>query len=141
MAQWARESSTSFKKTLWSQMGSRAEPPVANAKGDQHGMEQHSGVRSSAVSAVVWSLPQLYLETGGLPPSGSFDKCLDIPDTNCGICPGPYLWVVPLCRHGRSNHMCRYLSCVSSPDVSALTEVVFLLNQSVMADWQPSWLT
>ena len=57
-------------------MGSRAEPPAADAKGDQHGMEQHSGVRSSAVSAVVWSLPQLYLESGGLHPSGSLDKCL-----------------------------------------------------------------
>ena len=36
-----------------SQVGSRAEPPVANAKGDQCGVEQCSGVWSSAVSAVV----------------------------------------------------------------------------------------
>ena len=39
-------------------------------------MEQHSGVWSWAVSAVVWSLPQLYPESGGLHPSGSLDKCL-----------------------------------------------------------------
>ena len=42
-----------------------------DAKGDQSGVEQHSGVWSSAVSAVVWSLPQLYLESGVLHPSGS----------------------------------------------------------------------
>ena len=29
---------------------------MANAKGDQRGMEQHAGVWSLAVSAVVWSL-------------------------------------------------------------------------------------
>ena len=49
-----------------------------------------------AVSAVVWSLPQLYLESGILHHSGSFDKCLGTPDAKCGISPGAYLWVVPL---------------------------------------------
>ena len=45
---------------------------VADAKGDLRGMEQHPGVWSSAVSAVVSNLPQLYLESGVLHPSGSF---------------------------------------------------------------------
>ena len=94
---------------------------MADAKGDQCGVEQHSGMWSSAVSAVVWSLPQLYLESGILHPSGSFDKCLGTPDAKCGISPGAYLWAVPLCSHGCSDHMCRYLRCVSLPDVSALT--------------------
>ena len=78
-AGWARELSVSCKKDLQSQQGrrspqsSRAESPAADAKGDQRGMEQYSGVWSSAVSTVVWSLPQLYLESGVLHPSGSFD--------------------------------------------------------------------
>ena len=55
-----------------SPVGSRAESPAADAEGDQHGVEQHSGVWSSADSAVVWNLPQLYLESGVLHPSGSF---------------------------------------------------------------------
>ena len=44
-------------QSLQSQVGrqspqsSRAEPPVASAKGDQHGVEHPSGVWSSAVSA------------------------------------------------------------------------------------------
>ena len=50
----------------------RAEPLVADAKGGQRGVEQPSGVWGWADSAVVWSLPQLYLESGGLCPSGSF---------------------------------------------------------------------
>ena len=33
------------------------------------------------------------------------------------------------------------LGVVSLADVPALTWVVSLLNQSAMADWQPSWLT
>ena len=64
IAQWARELSMSCKEGSpkpgghqgrWSLQSSWAEPPVANAK-DQHGMEQHPGVWSLAVSAVVWSL-------------------------------------------------------------------------------------
>ena len=49
------------RKDLQSQVGSRAEPAAADAKGDHYGMEQHSGVWSSAISAMVLSLPQLYL--------------------------------------------------------------------------------
>ena len=84
-AQWARESSVSCKEGLpepggqqsrRSPQSSRAEPAEADAKGDQHGVEQHSGVWSSAVSAVVWSLPEVYLERGVLHLSGFFDKCL-----------------------------------------------------------------
>ena len=80
-AQWAKELSASCKKGSLepdgrqgrqSPQSSRADPPVADAKGDQCGVEQHSGMWSSAVSAVVWSLPQLYLESGVLHPSGSF---------------------------------------------------------------------
>ena len=109
------------RKDLQSQVGSRVEPPVADDKGDQHGVEQHSGEWSLAVSAVVWSLPQLYLESGTLHPSGSLDKCLGTPAGKWTISPGASLWVVPLCRHGCSDHMCQYLRRVSLPDVSALT--------------------
>ena len=70
----------------------QAEPPVADAKGDQRGMGQHSGVWSSAVSAVVWSLPQLYPESGGLHPPGSLDKCLGTSDAKGGTHAGAYLW-------------------------------------------------
>ena len=57
----------------------QAEFLVTSTKGDQHGTEQPSGVWSSAISAVVWSLPQLYLESGGLHPSGSFQKNILVP--------------------------------------------------------------
>ena len=79
--EWARESSASCRKgppEPGGQQGRRspqssgAEPLVADAKGDERGMEQHSGVRSLDVSAAVWNLPQLYLESGVLHPSGSF---------------------------------------------------------------------
>ena len=43
-----------------SPQSSRAEPPAADAKGDPPGVEQPSGVWGSAVSAVVWSPPQLH---------------------------------------------------------------------------------
>ena len=52
-------------------MGSRAEPLAAKSEEDQCGVEHHSGVWSLAVSAVVWNLSQLHLESGGLHPSGS----------------------------------------------------------------------
>ena len=129
-AQWARESPASCKEGSSEPSGrqgrrcpqsNRAESPAADAKGDQCGMEQHSGVGSSAVSTVMWSLPQLYLESCILDLSGSFDNCLGIPDGKWGISPGAYLLVVLLCRQGCSGHMCRYLRCVFLPDVSALT--------------------
>ena len=44
------------RKDLLSQVGSRAEPLVADAKGDHCGMEQHFAVWSLVVSAVVWNL-------------------------------------------------------------------------------------
>ena len=40
---------------------SAAEPPAANAKGHQRGVEQPSGVWGLAISAVVWSPPPLHL--------------------------------------------------------------------------------
>ena len=111
----------------WVQQGrqsaqsSRAEPLAADDKGDQCGMEQHPGVWSSAVSAVVWSLPQLYLDSGVLHLLGLSNKCLCTYDGKCGISPGAFLWVAPLCRQGCSGHMYRYLQCVSLPDVSSVT--------------------
>ena len=66
---------------------------MADAKRDQCGVEQHSGMWSSAVSAVVWRLPQLHLESGGLHPSGSFGKCLGTSDAKWEICKEPiYGW-------------------------------------------------
>ena len=129
-AQGARESSASCKgrslepggqQYRQSPQSSRAEPPAADAKGDRHGAEQPSGVWGSAVSAVAWSLPQLRLERGGLHPSGPFDKCLGLPNGKWGISPGAHLWVVPLRCHSCSDPMCKYLRCVSLPDMSVLT--------------------
>ena len=80
ITQWARGSSASGKEGSLdpggqqgrrSPQSSRAKPLATDAKGDQHGMGQHPGVWSSAVSAVVWSLPQLYLGSCVLHPSGS----------------------------------------------------------------------
>ena len=50
----------------------QAEPPVANAKGDQCGMGQQSGVWNLAVSAVVWSLPHYTLKVVYTPPFWAF---------------------------------------------------------------------
>ena len=130
------------RKDLWSQVGSRADEVLSPAgQRLQLPMPRRSVwcgaalcVWNSAVSAVVWSLPQLYLESGVLHPSGVFDKCFGIPAAKWGICPGSYLWVAPLYRLGCSDHVCRYLKCVSYADMPVLTEVIFLLNQSVMAD-------
>ena len=80
-ARWARELSASCKggslepggqQGRRSPQSSRTEPPEVYVKGGQHGVEQHSGASSLAISAVVWSQLQLYLETGVLHPSGSF---------------------------------------------------------------------
>ena len=123
------------RKDLQSQVGSRAGPPAADAKGDQRGVGWPSGVCGSAVSAVLWSLPQLSLESGGLDTSGSFDKCLARGAFSQKPVGGPAPqtrppW--PVCGHRR---------CVSWPDVSALTQAVPFLNRSIVADWPPSWLT
>ena len=59
-AVWAKESSASCKQGSLQRGGqqgrqsppsSRAEPPVADAKRDQPGVEQHSGVWSLALSS------------------------------------------------------------------------------------------
>ena len=126
-APWARELWASCKEGSpepggqqgrQSPQSSRAEPLAVNVKGDQQGMEQPSGVWSSAIWTVVWSLPQLYLESGAINPSGSFDKCLGTPDGEWGISPGAYLWMASLWRHGFLT-MCAS-RCVSLPGVSAL---------------------
>ena len=61
---------------------------AADANRDQCGLEQHCGVWSLAVLAVVWSLPQLYLESGIPHSSGSLDKCLGPPDAKWALSPG-----------------------------------------------------
>ena len=80
-AGWARELSASCKEGSLEPAGQQGrrcpQSSRANAKGDQCGEEQNSGVWSSAISAVVWSLPQLYFESSMLHPSGYFcDKCM-----------------------------------------------------------------
>ena len=103
-AQWERECQHLARKGLWSQVGGRQTKPsvqqgratAAGDKGDQRGVEQHSGVQSLAVSAVVWNLPHLYLESVYSTLLGLFNKCLDTPDSKCGISPGAYLWMVLL---------------------------------------------
>ena len=46
---------------------------------------------------------------------GYMTALLDTSDGKCGISPGAYLWVVPLCRRGYSDHMCRCLRQGGSP--------------------------
>ncbi|KAF6119901.1 hypothetical protein HJG60_010284 [Phyllostomus discolor] len=66
---------------------------------------------------------------------GPFKRCLGTPNAKCGISPGDYLRVVPLCKHCCSDHMGRYLKCVSLPDVSALTHgQICLLAKYVYSD-------
>ncbi|KAF6125218.1 hypothetical protein HJG60_009739 [Phyllostomus discolor] len=61
------------------------------------------------------------IESAVLHPPESLDKCLGSPDGKWRLSPGAHLWVVPLCRHGCPDHVCRYLRCVSLPDVSGVT--------------------
>ena len=90
--------------------------------GASSGTEQHSAVWSSAVSAVVWSLPQLYLESGVVHPSGFLDKYLWHLSWQVGKIPKClFPRVVLLCSHSCTDHVCRYLGCVSLPDVSNVT--------------------
>ena len=78
-ARWARELPASCKGGSLEpggQQGRRS--PQSSRTGLQWpmprkiSMEQHSGVWGSALLAVVWSLPQFYLESGALHPSESF---------------------------------------------------------------------
>ena len=129
-ALWARKLSASFKEGPPEPGGhqgrrspppSRTEPPAADVKGDQPGLEKHSGVCSSALSAVVWPCLSCTLKVVDSTLLGPSDKCLGTLDGKWGIFPGAYLWVVLFCRHGYSDLMCRYLRHVSLLDVSALT--------------------
>ena len=106
----------------------RASSGRCQGRSVQHGV--HSGVWSSAVSAIVWSLSQLYFESWGLHPSGPFDKCLCTLHAKCGISPGAYLWVGLLCRHGCSDHVSRYLKCVSDN----MDRLVCVLARGVCSD-------
>ena len=98
-------------------------------------MEKHSGVRSSTFSAVVWNLPQLYLESGGLHLLSLFDKCLCTSDGQCGVFPGACGWYVAvlldtpdgkwgtspgvyLSRGGCSAYMAILITCVDIIGVS-----------------------
>ena len=99
---------------------------MANAKGNQHGVEQHSGVWSSEACL------SCTLENAVPDPSGSLDTCLYTPDGKWGISPGVHLWVVLFYRYGCSGHLFRYLRCVSLLNVFSVLEVVSLLNQIVI---------
>lgn len=71
---WAGEPSVSFKggslgawsaaeQSPWS---SRTEPPAAGKSGDQHSMEKHLGVWSSAISTAVTKVFTSYALNGGV---------------------------------------------------------------------------
>ena len=106
------------RKDLWIQVGSRADEVLSPV-----GQSLQWPVPREI--SVVWSGPlvcgaQLSQQWSGACLSytlrvvystllGLLDKCLGTPDTNWGICPGAYLWMALLCRHGCSDHMCRYL--------------------------------
>ena len=130
-ARWTKEPSASCKEGLLEPGGqqgrrspqfSRAHPPAANAKGDLCVVEQHSGVWSPAVSAVVWSLPQLYLKVVYSTLLGLLLSIL-APLLASGEFPQEPVdrWSFRLYRQSCSDHMCRYLRCVSLPAVSVLT--------------------
>ena len=51
-------------------------PLVANVKGDQRGIKQHSDTWNSAVIAVVWNSPQIHLES---PPFWVFSVSVLVP--------------------------------------------------------------
>lgn len=110
------------RKNFWSQVGGKADKvlrPAADVKGDQYGAALWCvklGCLGSGLESACYALKKVYST-----PLGLFDKCLGTPDGKCGISPGAYLWVVPFCRRGSSNHMCRYLGCVFLPDMSSMT--------------------
>ena len=120
----------------------QAEPPVADAKGDQRGMGQHSGVWSSAVSAVVWNLPQLYLENGVHPPFWVFSINVLAPLMPSGectqepmggtrlLCLTPLLASVefpqePICGWSLSADLSVLVSCVGILGVSPCQTCLF----------------
>ena len=136
------------RKAVWSQVGSRAEEvpsPAGQSLWWPMPRENSSTLACGARLSQQWSGTCLShtLKVVHSTLLGLSDKCLGTPDAKwgifqgahgwymavlldtpagkCGISPGPYLWLVLLCRHGYSNYMCRYLRCVSLPDVPALT--------------------
>ena len=150
-AWWARESSASHKEGPPETGGKQATSSVQQGRVSGGQMQREiSAAWSSPLVCGAWLSQQwsgaclsYILKVVYSTLLGLFDKCLGIPDANWGICPGTYgwhlavlldtpsgkygifpgacLWVVPLCRHGCSDHVCRYLECVSLPDVFTLT--------------------
>ena len=118
------------RKDLWSQVGSRADEVLSPAGRASGGQCQG---RSVWHGAALWCVElgclssglepaSLYLESGVYSTLlGLFDKCLGTPGAKWGICPGAHQWVVPLCRHGCSDHVGRYCRYVSLPYVFTLT--------------------
>ena len=134
---WARWATGQMKSSV--QQG-RASGGWCQGRSARHGAVHsyvelgclNSGLEPASVIPWKWCTPSFWV----------FTKCLGIPNAKWGICPGAYgrymavlldtpavkwgifpggyLWVVLLCRHGCSDHMCRYLRCVSLPDVLTL---------------------
>ena len=132
------------KKDLWSQVGRKADEVPSPSEHSFWqpmpreisvawsstvvcglGSQQWSGTWLSYTLKVVYStlLGLLINCLAFLMPSGEFSQgaygwymavLLGTPDGKCAITPGAYLWVVLLCRNDCSDHMCRYLRCVSS---------------------------
>ena len=126
-ALWARELSVSCKEVSREQGGSRSGEVLSPAgQSFKQLMPREIGVAWSSTLVCGARLSQQWsgaclsytLKVVCSTLLGLSDKCLDTPDARCGISPGAYLWVVPLCRHGYYDHVCRYLRCVSLPHVS-----------------------
>ena len=118
--QWGRQSPQS----------SRAKPLAATAKGDQCGVEQHSGLWSFSVACLSYTLKVVY---------STFLCLILVPLRANGDCPQEpnYGW-------SHSADTAVLVTCADTlrtlPSVSSMTLVSFL-SLSVMADWKPSWLT
>ena len=99
------------------QMKSSVQPVRAtssDAKGGQRDMEQHSGVWSSAVSAVVWSLTPLYLESGALHPLGLLISDLAPLVASGEFAQGPTLQTWLFGSRVQISLVCLFAACVCS---------------------------
>ena len=113
------------RKDLWSQVGSRADDVLSPAGQSLWWLMQRE--TRVACSSPLGCGARRSQQWSGACLSYTWEVVdstllgLDIPEGKWRICPEACLWVCSRCRPGCSDHICRYPSCVSLPDVSPLT--------------------